>query len=190
MSFVKALFLYVAGAVASIAEGGTMHHPRLIALLVFISAAACGGTVQFAGAQPFTIAGAATPPPPPSSRARLSNNKIEFDEKIQFEANSEVIKDASSPLLHDIAQVIHGNPQVTKVSIEGHASSDGDPKQNKKLSDDRAKAVMTYLIQKEHVDPSKLTAKGWGSEKPIAPNTTEDGREKNRRVEFLVVGQK
>jgi outer membrane protein OmpA-like peptidoglycan-associated protein len=150
----------------------------------------CGGTVQFAGAQPFAIAGTPPPPPPPpQTRARLNNNRIEFDEKIQFEANSEVIKDASSPLLHDIAKVIHDNPQVNKVSIEGHASSDGDPGRNKKLSDDRAKAVMAYLVQKEHVDASKLTAKGWGSEKPIAPNTTEEGREKNRRVEFLVVSK-
>ena len=155
-----------------------------------VALAGCGGTVQFAGAQPFAIAG--TPPPPPApTHAVLKDDHIEIDEKVQFEANSDVIKDASSGLLHDIADVLRKNPQVTKISIEGHASSEGDvpPGHNKKLSDDRAKAVMTWLVQKEHIDPSRLAAKGWGSEKPIASNDTEEGREKNRRVEFLVVSQ-
>ncbi len=160
----------------------------LASLLLPLLAMGCGGTTLFAGAAPFTIAG--TPaPPPPTARARLRNNKIEFDEKIQFEANSAVIKDASSTILHEIAEVIRQNPQVAKISIEGHASSEGDnpPGHNKKLSDDRAKAVMQYLVQKENIGASRLTAKGWGSEKPIASNDNEEGREKNRRVEFLVV---
>jgi outer membrane protein OmpA-like peptidoglycan-associated protein len=155
--------------------------------------AGCGGVVQFAGAQPFAIAGTPPPPPPPPppTHAVLKDNRIEIDQKIQFEANSDVIKDESSSLLHDIADVMRKNPQVTKISIEGHASSEGDvpPGHNKKLSDQRAKAVMTYLVQKEHIDASRLAAKGWGSEKPIASNDTPEGREKNRRVEFLVVDQ-
>src|SRR5262249_10260449 len=60
---------------------------------------------------------------------------------------------------------------------------------NKKLSDDRAKAVMADLISKEGIGKEMLSAKGWGSEKPIADNTTEEGREKNRRVGFLGVEQ-
>jgi len=143
----------------------------------------------FRSAQPFTIAGAVPPAPP--ARVHLRNNKIEFDEKIQFEANSAVIKDVSSSLLHEIAEVIRKNPQLKKISIEGHASSEGDVPSghNKQLSDERAKAVMTYLIQKESIDASRLSATGWGSEKPIASIDTEEGREKNRRVEFLVVEQ-
>ncbi len=159
-----------------------------IVLAPLLALAACGGVTQFASSQPFAITG--TPPPAPA-RVQLRNNRIEFDEKIQFEANSAVIKDVSSSLLHEIAEVIRKNPQVKKISIEGHASSEGDipPGHNKTLSDDRAKAVMTYLVQKESIDAAKLTAKGWGSEKPIASNDNEEGREKNRRVEFLVVDQ-
>ncbi len=159
-----------------------------IVLAPLLALAACGGVTQFASSQPFAITGA---PPPAPARVQLRNNRIEFDEKIQFEANSAVIRDVSSSLLHEIAEVIRKNPQVTKISIEGHASSEGDvpPGHNKTLSDQRAKAVMTYLVQKESIDGSRLTAKGWGSEKPLAGNDTEDGREKNRRVEFLVVEQ-
>src|SRR5690606_35256683 len=60
---------------------------------------------------------------------------------------------------------------------------------NKKLSDDRAKSVMKHLVEKEGIDAARLTAKGWGEEKPIASNDDEAGREQNRRVEFLVVEQ-
>jgi len=119
----------------------------------------------------------------------LRDNKIQFNEKIQFDVNKATIKEASFSLLHDIADVIKQNPQVKKISIEGHASSEGDAKFNLKLSDDRSKSVMAFLVKKESIDAARLTARGWGSEKPIAPNDTEEGREKNRRVEFLVVEQ-
>ncbi len=166
-----------------------MSPRNLTAAFTALLVVACGGVTPFASAQPFAITG--TPPPAPPARVQLRNNKIEFDEKIQFEANSAIIKDVSSSLLHEIAEVIRKNPQVKKISIEGHASSEGDvpPGHNKKLSDDRAKAVMTYLVQKESIEAARLDAKGWGSEKPLASNDNEEGREKNRRVEFLVVDQ-
>ena len=78
---------------------------------------------------------------------------------------------------------------MKKLSIEGHASAEGDAKHNKTLSDDLAKAVMAHLVKKDGVDAARMVAKGWGVEKPIAPNDTEENREKNRRVEFLVVEQ-
>jgi OOP family OmpA-OmpF porin len=57
---------------------------------------------------------------------------------------------------------------------------------NMKLSDDRAKSVMKHLIDKEGIDAKILSAKGFGITKPIGDNKTEEGREKNRRVEFVV----
>ena len=168
----------------------------LSATAMLLGLAACGGSTKFAGAQPFAIAGTPPPPPPPPvaaaeppPRVELRDNKIEFKEKIQFEVNKAIIKPESDSLLHDIAEVIKKNPQVKKLSIEGHASAEGDAKRNKKLSDDRAKAVVDHLIKKEGVDASRMVGKGWGIEKPIAPNDTEENREKNRRVEFLVVEQ-
>jgi hypothetical protein len=101
--------------------------------------------------------------------------------------NKSTIKPESFSLLHDIADVIKKNPQVKKISIEGHASAEGDAKANKKLSDDRAKSVMEHLVKKEEIPATSLTAKGWGVEKPIGDNNTPEGRETNRRVEFLVV---
>jgi outer membrane protein OmpA-like peptidoglycan-associated protein len=183
-----------------------MHFQRLVAFMTIalpLAGVACGGTTQFAGAQPVTIAATPLPPLPapplppapipepvkPPPRVELRDNKIDFKEKIQFEVNKAIIKPESASLLHDIADVIKANPQVKKISIEGHASAEGNAATNKKLSDDRAKAVMAYEIKKEGVDAARLSAKGWGSEKPLVPNDTEEGREKNRRVDFLVMEQ-
>lgn len=169
----------------------------VVATSMLVALVGCGGQTEFRGAQAFAIAGTPPPPPPPPPpveakpppRVELRDNKIEFKEKIQFEVNKAVIKEESYSLLKDIAEVIKKNPQVKKISIEGHASAEGDAKHNKKLSDERAKSVMEHLVKKEGVEAARLTAKGWGEEKPIADNNTEEGREKNRRVEFLVVEQ-
>lgn len=173
--------------------------PHAVAASLLVALVGCGSPIQFQGAQAFAIAGtpAAPPPPPPPkveapkppARVELRDNKIEFKEKIQFEVNKAVIKEASFGLLKEIGDVIKQNPQVKKLSIEGHASSEGEAKRNKELSDQRAKAVMDHLVKKEGIDAAKLASKGWGAEKPIADNATEDGKEKNRRVEFLVVEQ-
>ena len=160
---------------------------------------ACGGgTLAFQGASPITITGTppAPPPPPPApeepppppARVEIRNNKIEFKEKIQFENNKSVILPQSFSLLDDITKIIKENEHIKKISIEGHASSEGDPKRNLTLSDERAKSVMKYIVDKG-VDAKRLTAKGFGITKPIADNATEEGREKNRRVEFNIVEQ-
>jgi OOP family OmpA-OmpF porin len=162
----------------------------------------CSGTRVFAGQNAFSIVGTPPPPPPPPpppkkeepppeppKRVEVRDNKIEIKEKIQFEVNKAAILPASFDLLKEIGEVIKANPHIKKISIEGHASSEGDPKHNMTLSDQRAKAVMKYLTEKEGVDAKGLVAKGFGITKPIADNATEDGREKNRRVEFVIVEQ-
>jgi len=124
--------------------------------------------------------------PPP--RVEVRDNKIEIHEKIQFDWDKATIKPESFDLMNEIASVITKNPQIKQIEIEGHASADGEAHHNKKLSDERAHAVMKYLT--DHGIPAKeLTAKGFGSDRPIADNGTPDGREKNRRVEFLIVEQ-
>jgi OOP family OmpA-OmpF porin len=166
------------------------------------SLSACGGgTTVFQGAGAISITGTppAPPPPPPPPpkkeeppapppRVEVRDNKIEFKEKIQFENNKSVILPQSFSLLDDIVKVIKENPQAKKIAIEGHASAEGDAKRNLTLSDERAKAVMKYCVD-HGIDAKRLTAKGFGITKPIADNGTEEGREKNRRVEFNIVEQ-
>ncbi|HUJ60613.1 MAG TPA: OmpA family protein [Kofleriaceae bacterium] len=118
----------------------------------------------------------------------MRDNKIEIHEKIQFDWDKATIKPESDDLMNEIASVITKNPQIKKIRIEGHASSDGSEPHNLTLSDQRAKAVMKYLT--EHgIAAAELTAKGYGSSKPIGDNSTAEGREQNRRVEFTILEQ-
>jgi OOP family OmpA-OmpF porin len=180
--------------------------PKFITLTALLSSAlalsACGGgPLAFQGTSAFAVVGTppAPPPPPPPPpkkeeppapppRVEVRDNKIEFKEKIQFENNKSVILPQSFSLLDDIVKVIKDNEHIKKIAIEGHASSEGDAKRNLTLSDERAKAVMKYCVD-HGVDAKRLTAKGFGITKPIADNATEEGREKNRRVEFNIVEQ-
>jgi OOP family OmpA-OmpF porin len=154
---------------------------------------ACGGQIPFNGE--INVAGDPPPLPKPKKekpkpppRVEVRDNKIEIHEKIQFEKSKANILEQSHSLLNEVVQVIKDNSQIKKIAIEGYASSEGDDNFNKKLSDARAKAVRAYLV--EHgINEDMLTAKGFGEEDPIADNDTEEGREKNRRVEFKIVEQ-
>jgi outer membrane protein OmpA-like peptidoglycan-associated protein len=158
-------------------------------LLVAVLLPGCG-PITFQGQQAFNVAGhsapAAAPAPAPASRANLKENKIEIDEKVQFEHDKATILPVSFGLLDEVTKVMKDNPQVKKVLVEGHASSEGDAARNTKLSDERANAVMKYLVD-HGVEKARLSAKGFGSSQPVADNATEPGREKNRRVEFTVI---
>lgn len=179
--------------------------PKFITLTALLTSAlalsACGGgPLAFQGTSAFAVVGTppALPPPPPPpkveepppppARVEVRDNKIEFKEKIQFENNKSVILPQSFSLLDDIVKVIKDNEHIKKLAIEGHASAEGDAKRNLTLSDERAKAVMKYCVD-HGIDAKRLTAKGFGITKPIADNATEEGREKNRRVEFNIIEQ-
>lgn len=174
-----------------------MRWDRAACVLLFVtSTLGCGGTTTFQGAAPQPIAGTLPPPPPPPPQAEapppprveVRDNQIAISEKIQFDLDKATIKPESSALLDEIVATFKKNPQIKKVSIDGFASSEGGPAFNMKLSEERAKAVMAYLVA-HGVDKDRVQAKGWGVEKPIADNSTEDGREKNRRVEFNILEQ-
>lgn len=170
----------------------TMPWPKAcLGLCLAIWLPGCGGIITFQGDKAFAIGGhpvpaAAPAPAPEKSHVQVKDNKIEIDEKIQFEHDKANILPVSYPLLDEVTKVMKENPQVKKVLIEGHASSEGDAGHNLKLSDDRARSVMNYLVD-HGVDKSRLSAKGFGVTQPLADNATEQGREKNRRVEFTII---
>jgi OOP family OmpA-OmpF porin len=103
--------------------------------------------------------------------------------------NEAVIESVSDSLLAEIASVLLNNPQIKRIRIEGHASAEGDSVANEKLSEARAKAVREHLIQRGGVPSERLESKGFGAKRPIASNDNDEGREKNRRVEFNIVEQ-
>ena len=103
---------------------------------------------------------------------------------IEFETGKAAIKQKSYALLDKIAQTFIDNPSYV-IEVQGHTDNTGKAEQNKKISQQRAQAVMQYLIKKG-VAADRMTAVGYGSEMPIADNNTKAGRQKNRRVEFNI----
>ena len=106
-------------------------------------------------------------------------------DNLQFEFNKDVIKPSSYPFLDEVVSVLSEQPNWS-LKLEGYTDNVGKEDYNLKLSKKRAEAVKKY-IESKGIMPSRITAEGFGSSKPIADNKTEAGREKNRRVEFKIV---
>jgi len=123
-----------------------------------------------------------TPPPPKPAEPQ----KIAISEKIEFQLGSFEILEKSFHVLDHVAQVMKDNPQITRVEVQGHTDYFGSMKRNMYVSRERAKAVRHYLIE-QGIDAKRLDARGYGPTKPIADNETAEGREQNRRVEFVIV---
>jgi OOP family OmpA-OmpF porin len=110
---------------------------------------------------------------------------IELKDKVQFETDSAVLLAPSKNVLDDVVANLKEHPAILKVRIEGHTDSTSTPEHNQTLSEQRAESVKAYLVSKG-IDGARLTTKGFGQDKPIGDNTTEDGRFQNRRVEFHI----
>jgi len=127
-------------------------------------------------------------PAPPPARVVLTASSIAIKDKIQFKVGSAEILPESFGLLDEIASVFKDNPQIEVVQIEGHTDSTGGAAINRKLSGERAASVRKYLTDKG-IEGKRLVSKGFGPDKPIADNGSDEGREQNRRVEFNIVKQ-
>lgn len=163
-----------------------------------LPALACSPTI-FADTNALTIVGEPPPPPPPPpepepepppepKRVEVTAAAIVINDKILFEVDKAVIRPESFDLMNEITQVVNDNPRIKKISIEGHTDDDGSKRYNKKLSQKRADSVMAYLV--EHgVEESRLQAVGHGEDIPIVENDSPENKEKNRRVEFIILEQ-
>ncbi len=100
----------------------------------------------------------------------------------QFAVNSAELSDDAKLALHDLAKVLKQNPDL-KLRIEGHTSSEGDSVRNQQLSEQRAQAAVSFLVDKEGIDVSRLTAVGMGSTMPVDPENPEA----NRRTQFEIL---
>ncbi|MCO4744475.1 MAG: OmpA family protein [Proteobacteria bacterium] len=123
---------------------------------------------------------------PDEQKAVIVNNRIVILEKILFYVNEARIKPESHDVLDAVVMTVMDNPHLEHVRVEGHTDSDGSERYNQDLSERRAAAIVDYLV--EHgIEPERLESKGYGEMYPIAENNTRDGKQKNRRVEFVIV---
>lgn len=102
---------------------------------------------------------------------------------INFDTGKATIRPDSQPVIDQVADMLQTNAALA-LSVEGHTDSVGTPAANKILSENRAKAVVAALAAKG-IDTKRLSAAGWGQDKPVADNQTDEGRAKNRRVELV-----
>jgi outer membrane protein OmpA-like peptidoglycan-associated protein len=114
----------------------------------------------------------------------VKRDKLELKEKLYFAFDQAALQEVSYPVMDEVVQALNDNKGF-RVQVEGHASSDGDSGHNQTLSEQRAEAVLNYLVT-HGIAKDRLASKGFGSSVPIDTNETVDGRENNRRVDFVV----
>ena len=106
---------------------------------------------------------------------------------INFHSGSARLQPSSAPLLDSVADIISRCPGL-KIEVSGHTDTDGSPDANQYLSQQRAKAVVRYLVNKG-LGEDRFTATGFGEDKPIFDNDTPEHKSRNRRIEFALVQQ-
>jgi OOP family OmpA-OmpF porin len=139
-----------------------------------------------------------TPPPPrPVPVQHASSNTVDIHamepavgtrvrlDNVQFEFDKATLMPGYEKELDKLVDLMTDFPFL-RVEIEGHTDDQGSDAYNVKLSDDRAKAVVDYLLKKK-VEPERLSWKGYGESKPLVPNGSDADRAVNRRVEFRVI---
>jgi OOP family OmpA-OmpF porin len=115
----------------------------------------------------------------------VENGKITILKRVNFQLGSAVIEKDSYSILNQVALVLRAHPEIKRIRVEGHTDETGTRELNMQLSRERANAVRRYLISRG-VRPSRLSAQGFGPDRPIAKGNDEAARAKNRRVEFVV----
>jgi OmpA-OmpF porin, OOP family len=116
---------------------------------------------------------------------RVDTGQIRILEQIQFKFGSAVILPESAPILQGVVDIMKAHPEITRVTVQGHTDNIGSRAINQRLSTRRARAVMRWLVR-QGIAPQRLAFKGFGMDAPIDSNATEEGRQRNRRVEFHI----
>lgn len=122
---------------------------------------------------------------PDSEQVRVTGDKIVLDDRIHFWTNSARIRPTSFPLLERLAKLILSQPTYVHIEVQGHTDERGPAWFNQKLSEDRAKSVLEFLVQ-HGLSRSMLSSRGFGATEPLVDKKSERAWFMNRRVEFAI----
>lgn len=117
--------------------------------------------------------------------ARIEGDQVKITQQVKFKTGSAEILRESDPVLIAIATILKDHPEMTKIRVEGHTDNVGSAAMNKDLSNRRAASVVKWLTT-YGIDKKRLVSKGFGLEKPLDSNATDEGRQNNRRVELHI----
>jgi outer membrane protein OmpA-like peptidoglycan-associated protein len=120
------------------------------------------------------------------AKVEVTEVEIVTLEEIFFDFDKATIKPVSMRIVEEIAATLLGNPHIKLLEVQGHTSAEGTEQYNLDLSQRRVESVVATLVERG-VERGRLTPKGYGESQPIASNDTEAGREKNRRVQFVIL---
>ena len=117
------------------------------------------------------------------SQISAATEWFEFD-RLMFDTNTARLQPSSQEQLKNVAEILKAYPKI-KVKIGGYTDNTGNQAANQKLSQERAESVMNELVAMG-ISADRVRAEGYGSENPVADNSTDEGRQKNRRVALRV----
>jgi len=124
----------------------------------------------------------------PRVRLEKEIKQIRIIQRIEFEYDEAALTASSHDVLEDVRAILTEHPEITLIEIQGHTDNVGGEGYNEKLSEARAQTVLQWLVD-HGIEPSRLRAVGYGKERPLDTNDTEEGRQQNRRVEFHILEQ-
>lgn len=129
-------------------------------------------------------AAAPAPPPPPPPTVQLNGAEIPVGD-IEFDTAAATLHDTKTTreTLGGVVKILKDNPGFTKIRVEGHTDSDGSAATNQTLSENRASAVVKWLVD-HGVAASRLHSVGCAAKDPVVPNDSAEHKQKNRRTEF------
>jgi len=120
-----------------------------------------------------------------ATKVTVTRERIDLKDKVYFDTGKASIQKRSFELLDSAVQVLKDYPEIRKLRIEGHTDSRGGADFNQKLSQERAESVQQYFVDKG-IDAARLSAIGYGEDRPLDPAKTQAAYTKNRRVDFFV----
>ena len=167
-----------------------------IVLLLSIAAVGCSAKVEAKVGTPEPAPAEPAPKPEPKPEPKpakeghvtVTDDHLEIDDVVQFDTSKATIKPESNQLLDDVAKAMNGHQEIAVLHVIGHTDARGDKESNRKLSDERAKAVVDYLKAKGVSQP--MDARGAGQDEPLCSEDTDACHTKNRRVEFKIEKKK
>lgn len=117
----------------------------------------------------------------------VTDSGLEILDRVFFRTNQATIQRRSFALLMNVAQVLNNHPEIQQIRVEGHTDSRGRRERNLELSQQRAEAVVDFLVERGDVDRGRLAAQGFGPDRPVVENARSRAEHaQNRRVEFNI----